>query len=111
LLYAAKDSLLFTAEQVKELTRIGGQYIVARDSIWRAASVELAAMGDNVDLDGSKVIVRRATAAVFDRLLVTAADLRGLLADEQVELMAPEIKLLLDDRTLRHIRETELRAY
>ena len=111
LLYAAKDSLLFTAEQVKELTRIGGQYIAARDSIWRAASVELAAMGDNVDLDGSKVIVRRATAAVFDRLLVTAADLRGLLADEQVELMAPEIRLLLDERTLRHIRETELRAY
>jgi hypothetical protein len=111
LLYAAKDSLLFTAEQVTELTRIGGQYMAARDSIWRAASVELAAMGDTVDLEGSKVIMRRATAAVFERLLVTAADLRGLLADEQIELMAPDIKVLLDDRALRHIRETELRAY
>jgi hypothetical protein len=107
-LLAAKDSLLLTQEQVAEVTAIGRRYEATLDTVWGGLARELAPLPERYDRAALLAKVRAAQSAAWDALEVAAEALTRALTAEQRELIAPEIRSILDPRSLRILRRIEI---
>jgi hypothetical protein len=107
-LLAAKDSLLLTQEQVAEVTAIGRRYEATLDTVWGGLARELAPLPERYDRAAVIAKVRAAQSAAWDALEVAARALTRTLTAEQRELIAPEIRSVLDPRSIDILRRIEL---
>lgn len=105
---AAKDSLLLTAEQLAEVTAIARRYEAALDTTWSGLARALAPLPERYDRTAMLAHVRAAQGAAWDALEAAAGALTRVLTTEQREMIAPEIRTMLDPRALRVMRTVEI---
>ena len=108
---AARDSLLLTAEQLAEVTAIARRYEATLDTVWGGLARELAPLPERYDHAAMLARVRTAQAAAWDALEAAAVALNRVLTPEQREMIAPEIRAMLDPRALRMMRSVEIMVF
>lgn len=90
------------------MTAIARRYEATLDTVWGGLARELAPLPERYDREEMLTRVRAAQTSAWDALEVAAIALNRVLTPEQREMIAPEIRTMVDPRSLRMMRSVEI---
>lgn len=107
----AQDSLLLTEGQLVAMKALKTRYHTQADSLWGALGREFAALGQNYDRARALERLHIARSGAYVLVANAATEIRGLLTNDQLALLGPDLLQLLDDRAIERLRRADARSY